>query len=235
MSEPLLPGTPSLPGPPTRVLSPPKGRRSLPPRTQSLPSPPKRLSLPPRAKSASLAPLPRRLSAPLVPFKVSGPGPPILVTARATPLATTSVAAIIVKRRMSRRILPPFLKAGVRHPTSTAVTKKAYSPGGGRASPIWTIFVCHVATFWDRIRRMPKRRSSQNTYSTHFVNKLRQAPSQAPSDHTGSRIACGLLRGLLLLSVLAREVRRPVHDDQNNRHHAPQRCIQPSLAHRVCS
>src|SRR5215204_498197 len=69
--------------------------------------------------------------------------------------------------------------------------------------------------------RTPVWRSSQNSYSTHFVNKLRQAPSQAPSDHTGSRIACGLLRGLLLLSVLAREVRRPVHDDQNNRHHAP--------------
>src|SRR5215207_1633215 len=110
LSESLPPITPSFPGPPSRFLSPPRGRCSLPPRTQSLPSPPSRLSLPARLKRTSLPPLPRRLSAPLVPFKVSGPLVPILFIARATPLATTSVAAIIVNRRITRCILHSFAR-----------------------------------------------------------------------------------------------------------------------------
>src|SRR3712207_8404022 len=36
VSEPKPPQCPSLPGPPISFLSPPKARRSLPPRTQSL-------------------------------------------------------------------------------------------------------------------------------------------------------------------------------------------------------
>src|ERR671921_2416163 len=110
LSEPLPPRTPSLPGPPSRFLSPPPGRRSLPPRTQSFPSPPSRLSLPPNPKSASLPPLPKRLSDPLVPLKVSGPLVPTLLTASATPLATNRVRAMVKTISMARLIsYPPFV------------------------------------------------------------------------------------------------------------------------------
>jgi hypothetical protein len=39
----------------------------------------------------------------------------------------------------------------VRHTTSTAVTKAAYSPGEGSVSPIWAIFVCQVANSRDNL------------------------------------------------------------------------------------
>src|SRR5215212_3492187 len=87
--------------------------------------------------------------------------------------------------------------------------------------------------------RTPLPRSSVNRAGS-WANKPSQAPSEACSNHTGSRrSACGLLRGLLLLllllMVLAGEVLRPGHDDHNGRCHAPPRGKQPGHSYQVRS
>src|SRR5829696_634822 len=150
VSESLPPRTPSFPGPPTRFFSPPRGRCSLPPNTQSLPSSPSRVSLPARLKRTSLAPLPRSLSAPLVPFKVSGPLVPILFTARDTPLATTSVAAIIVKRRITRRILPSFPQGGCETPYVYGCDEGSILPGRGQGISHMDYLCMPCGYFWGR-------------------------------------------------------------------------------------
>src|SRR5215210_9458225 len=122
LSELLPPRTRSLPGPPTKFLSPTEESRRVPPHKASLPSPPSRLSLPRRAMRESLPPLPTRLSAPLVPLRVSGPLVPILVTASATPLATNRVRAMVATSSMVRLIKrPPLFRGAKEERCQTAV------------------------------------------------------------------------------------------------------------------
>src|SRR5215203_5568773 len=96
----------SLPSPPTRFLSPPKGSK-VPPNTRSLPEPPRRLSSPERPKIRSFASLPRRLSALSDPFRKSRPSVPTLFTASANPLATNKVKAITATTNIARLIIYP--------------------------------------------------------------------------------------------------------------------------------
>src|SRR5829696_9880532 len=66
------------------------------------------------------------------------------------------------------------------------------------------------------------------------VNKSGPASSEAHSDYTrGGRRHLRLYGVLLLLVMRTRQVLRTVHYDQDDRHRAPQRCVQPPLPHRV--
>jgi hypothetical protein len=62
-------------------------------------------------------------------------------------------------------------------------------------------------------------RTSENAPSTTLVNKPVQAFPEARSDHTGSRRRDLGLRVLLLLSVFARQMRMPCHNDHHDRSH----------------
>src|SRR5215207_5799677 len=126
-------------------------------------------------------------SAALIAFWMDSPGPTTelcapaepIPTARATPLATKRVRIMVATSSMVRLIKRPPLsvegrrKKGVR-PPPRYVTKAAYSCLRG-------VYVRH-GTKYDRaprkrpnfvelrvceLRRMPKRRTSQNSYSTH--------------------------------------------------------------------
>src|SRR5829696_7660984 len=106
------------------------------------------------------------------------PAEPILVTARATPLATKRVRAMVANNTMVRLIsTAAFLQGSEvssvgrlysRRPLS--VTCLAYLRIGTGVSLKWAIFV--VTWAWlagSELLRIPKRRSSQNFYSTHFL------------------------------------------------------------------
>src|SRR5215212_10695540 len=69
-----------------------------------------------------------------------------------------------------------------------------------------------------------------------WVNKSGPASPEARSDYTrGGRRSLRLYGVLLLLVMRTRQVLRTVHYDQDDRHRAPQRCVDPPLPHRVSS
>ena len=70
------------------------------------------------------------------------------------------------------------------------------------------------------VRRIPLPHTS--------VNKAGRASSETRSNYTrGARRHLRLYWVLLLLAMLARQVGRSSHNDQDHRHHTPQRSAQP--------
>src|ERR671910_24726 len=83
---------------------------------------------------------------------------------------TQPTTAFLVGSRL-RYWLYPFLKRPCLERASKPLLRLLCSQHSKHqvlgASPIWAIFVCLVAISGSQLRRIPKRRSSQNSYSTN--------------------------------------------------------------------